>query len=287
MIRSITAAVLLIAAASAQSFEVASVKPAAPGQNPHRVVVNGGPGSHDPGLFTCQNCSLMLLVTLAYDVKNYQVSGPAWLTGERFDIAAKVPAGTRQEQFLQMQQNMLAERFKLELHRENKEGSIFELVAARNGPKLKESAADASEAQLAPAVIGPSGYSTDKDGYPAIPAGKGSQMVVMNGRARVQAEGESMQQLANRLGAQLGRPVANATGLKGRYDYTLSWAMDLPPGHMPPPNPGDAPVAAATEDRGPTLPAALQSQLGLRLESRRGPIETLVIDRIEKVPAEN
>src|SRR6266446_4406926 len=136
------------------TFEVASIKPAPPPTGGMmRVGMSGGPGSPDPGRATFTNMSLKNILMRAYEVKGYQISGPGWLDSERFDIVAKVPQGATKEQFLLMIQNLLAERFKLTLHREKKELPMFALLVGKNGPKLKESVDDPN-ANDAPAAGG-------------------------------------------------------------------------------------------------------------------------------------
>ena len=112
------------------------------------------------------------------------------------------------------------------------------------------------------------------DGFPVLPPGPG--MATMNGRARLQARKETMQRLAGRLANQLGQPVADATGLKGEYDYSLYWVMD-----------STGRDATADVDSGPTLLTAIQDQLGLKLEATKAQIDVLVVDHVEKVPTEN
>lgn len=136
------AAVLAQAAADKLTFEVASVKPAAP-PTPGRmqIMMRGGPGTSDPGQATFSNVTQRMLLAKAYGVQDYQISGPGWLDSERYEIVAKVPKGTTEEQFKVMLQNLLADRFKLTLHHETKDLPRYELVVAKNGPKLKEAAA--------------------------------------------------------------------------------------------------------------------------------------------------
>jgi uncharacterized protein (TIGR03435 family) len=138
------------------------------------------------------------------------------------------------------------------------------------------------------------------DGMPQLPAGMGKNnmmMIVMNGRMRLMASHRSMSALAEMLGNQLGRPVVDATELKANYDFNLDFApdgMNGPMGMMPPPPPqhdggpgGGAPMASASDPGGPSIFTALQEQLGLKLEQRKGPVDLLVIDRLEKAPTEN
>src|SRR5580704_8126676 len=208
------------------SFDVASIKPAPPPANGGRGMImgmSGGPGSKDPGLYRCNNCNLSMLVTQSYNFKYYQLSVPISFENERFNISAKVPDGTTKEQLRLMLQNLLAERFKLAIHRDQKEMQVYDLVVVKGGLKIKEAveepAKDAdADAPLPPLGRGGRGPNVDKDGYPVIPKGcNGCVMVIPGGKARMHMEKETMQGLAEMLSNQQGRPVMDATGLKGKY----------------------------------------------------------------------
>lgn len=319
MVRVIVVLLLTVACCAQQpdsqvTFEVASVKPSAPPEGGRMVMgARGGPGSADPIRFTASNFSLSSLISMAYDLKPYELSAPSWLNGERFDIVAKVPPGATREQFRLMLQNLLAERFKLVIHRETKELPIFELVVGKGGPKFKESA-DQTDTVVQPGALpppppsgGPMQMKMGKDGFPEMPAGR-TMMMMMPGRARMTAYKETMQWLATRLSTQAGRPVMDATGLTKKYDFTLEFAPEgsgMGPGGMAPPvgggggggamvmmaqvpGPGGpAAHSAADHESVPTLATALQEQLGLKLESKKGPVSIVVVDKIEKVPTEN
>jgi uncharacterized protein (TIGR03435 family) len=290
MIRTTLVASLLCAsiAGRAQStdarptFDAASVKPAPPpdGRGGRRVGMDGGPGTSEPGRINFENIGLDAMIGKAYEVKYYQISGPAWFESARFNIIATVPQGTTQEQFRLMLQNLLADRFKLALHKESREMSIYSLTVARNGPKLKKATPnpppDANDAADGAPIGGGGKLATDADGYPALRPGM--TMAVMSTpagpRARL-ANKEHMEWLAGMLSSQLGRPVIDATGLTGEYDISLSWVPQRPD-------------SVATDDpSGPDLIAALQQQLGLKLEPKKGPIEVLVVDHAEKIPTAN
>jgi uncharacterized protein (TIGR03435 family) len=281
----------------------------------------GGPGTSDPGQVTFSNLSQQALVAIAYDVQDYQISGPGWLATERYDIVAKIPKGATKEQFRVMLQNLLAERFHLTLHHETKDLPQFALVVAKNGPKLKAAApppaADAAAPKdgegpggpppgPGPGIGPPPGppppgdggmrMTMGKDGFPKLPPGAGRggvMMMMMNGRARLIGNGQPISRLADALSRQVGRPVTDKTGLAGNYDFTL----DFDPegsiggrGMMPPPPPGgggDSPGANPSEPEFASLFIALQEQLGLKLELKKGPLDLLVIDHSEKVPVEN
>jgi uncharacterized protein (TIGR03435 family) len=299
-------AALAQTAENSPAFEVASVKPAAPiSGNMIRVMMRGGPGTPDPGQITYTNVTVKNVLMNAYGVKGFQISGPGWLDSERYDIVAKLPRGATKAEFMAMLQNLLAERFKLTLHREKKDLPMYALVVGKNGPKLKESVDEAAPKEGGPAD-GPAAtmgkLTMGRDGFPVLPAAAGGRgamaMTMMNGNARMTANGQTMAGLAEMLSGQLDLPVVDMTGLTGKYDYTLYFApeglagMRLPGGLPPPPPPGEAgggmPAASAPDAQSnPNLFTALQEQLGLKLEQRKGPVELLVIDHLEKAPIEN
>ena len=292
-------------------FEVATIKPSPPpGNGPMFFGQTGGPGTSDPGRFTTHNTALSDLIVQAYGVQRYQVVRPDWVNAERFDVTAKLPAGTTKEQFRLMLQSLLADRFGLKVHHEQKEMQEYALTVGKNGPKMKESAVtpetEPDKAKLPPPPPGPPKIGAD--GFPVLPAGR-PMMVMMNGNARMQMYGETMEQLANRLSGQLGKPVTDETGLKGKYDYALTYSVDAAlaggPGLPPPPpgalgggpaggaviagGPGGGPPGAGGADRvtAPTLTEAVQQQLGLKLEQKKGMVDIVVVDHIEKTPTEN
>jgi len=262
---------VLVLAAYAQTaqFEVASVKPAlppAPGRNA-AVAVRGGPGSIDPALARFDNIDLFSLVTMAYGIGRYQLFGPEWLSTARFDISARVPLGATRDQYRLMLQDLLAKRFKLALHHETREIPIYEMTIAKNGPKLKESPVDPDESD--PGLQPPPRWSSP-------PPGAG------NVGGSMQSTKQPMEWLIAMLSGMLGRPVTDATGLKGKYDIHLRWGgfgLNAP---VAPDNPD---VGAAESE--PPLVQAVQEQLGLKLTPKKAPFDVLVIDHIERVPAED
>ena len=269
------------------SFEVASIKPAPPREPnmPMRVGCQGGPGTNDPGRWACENISVGNLISMAFEVRHYELLG---LTdpfgGDRYQISAKVPEGTTKEQFRQMQQHLLAERFGLKFHREQKEMTGYELTVAKNGPKLTESGPETPPPDVPntpPAAL--PRLTMGKDGYPDLPPGRSGSMM-MNGMATHRAYRSTMAQLASMLSGQVGRPVSDATGLTGKYDYTLKWTTRSGPA---PPPPGAEGPAPAPEFAGPTIFTAIQEQLGLKLESKKVMVELFVVDHVSKSPTEN
>jgi uncharacterized protein (TIGR03435 family) len=230
-----------------------------------RVRMTGGPGTRDPGRFVTENFTLYNVILAAYRIERYQLPAPDSVRTTRVDITAKVPEGATRGQFPIMLQNLLAARFKLALHREKKEMTVYELTVRGDHPKLKESV---GEPDPAPRL--------DKDGLPII------SLMIRNGRTQLDVTHESMDQLADTLSGQVEGQVSDATGLKGRYDITLNWARD-------PVRPvaAEEPAGATGDNSGPNLFAALEQQLGLKLVQKKGLVEVLVIDHMEKTPVEN
>jgi len=257
------------------AFEVASVKrsgPIKPGifLGPAR----GGPGTADPGQITWSYATLKGMLMLAYDVKNYQVSGPAWLDTERYDVTAKVGEGATKAQVRLMWQNLLAERFSVALHHESKELQVEELVIAKGGSKLKESEVD-------PAAPPPEGPPSMKNGELAGP-GFVTRIFPDGPRALTIAKAQPVSQLTIMLTNQLHRPVLDKTGLTGKYDFSIEYAPNLNGAALP-----AAGQPAPPSDPAPDLASAVQQQLGLKLVASKATIDVLVIDKAERVPTEN
>ena len=194
----------------------------------------------------------------AYDVREYSFSGPDWLGTLRFDINAKFPPSDsaqepkeRQVARRLMMQNLLAERFKLTAHRETKMLSGYALVAGKKGPRLTPS--------------------ERKDGTS-----------ISTGNSRLDGYGMSMANLANTLANQLRGPVADMTGLDGKYDIKLEWSLDDAKAGG-----GDGGDGKSAPDLRPSIFTALQETLGLKLETRKIPVEILVVDHVERTPTEN
>ena len=131
---------LMIPAAFAQSFEVASIRPAGPIRDGEYAGQRGGPGTNDPELYTCGNCDLFTLTQCAYDLAHFRIVAPDWMHQTRFEIRARVPQGATREQMRQMLQNLLAARFRLAAHRDHKEMPMYRMVVAHGGIKMTASA---------------------------------------------------------------------------------------------------------------------------------------------------
>ena len=278
------------------TFEVASMKPSPPLGSVNHSGCIGGPGSSDPGRITCENMDLRTLVMRAFNLKAYQVSGPGWITSVTYQITASVPPNATKEQVMAMWQNLLSERLKLTVHRETRELPIYALVIAKNGPKLVEAiddpAAPAGVTNNGSASSSGSAAGASMGNAGAGAAGGGSGGGASSRRGRLTGARMPISQLVMGLTFHLDRPVIDMTGLTGRYKISLEWqdenlngyhaASSGGPGEAPAPVSGmpEAPVAA-------TIFAAVQEQLGLKLDARKGPIDMLVIDHAEKTPIEN
>jgi uncharacterized protein (TIGR03435 family) len=260
----VTTWICRVPAADGQSFEVASVKLATAGES---LSCSGGPGTADPGLWRCSNMPLGL---------------------GRFDFILRVPAGTTNDQFDRMLQNLLKERFKLLFHYQQKEMPIYKLTVAANGPKMKQSPSDAPRESEPWWVSSGSTTGIDKDGYPVFSEGANG-LANSAGHCRWTASNVSTADIAKTLSDQSNRPVVDATGLKGTYDVDLKWVTDL---DFTLSERGKAEIREMAGELpdgggGPTLVRAVQEQLGLRLNSTRGPGEIVVVDHVENVPSEN
>jgi uncharacterized protein (TIGR03435 family) len=287
------------------AFEVASIKPSPPleGGILLRAGCNGGPGTSSPGLVTCINMSVRNLVMNAYGLRMYQI--PEDMPGgfTMYDISASVPEGATRDQVKLMLRNLLAERFGLQCHHEKKEMQIYSLVVAKGGLKIKESEpepppplpAGRSDQTVPPSQPGPPASATkparDVDGFPIRPKIRGTAYVdIVDGRARVKATAVPISQLVIILEPQLVWPIFDDTGLTGKYDMMLTFA---PEGMLTPRRPTQsesvesATPMAADPGAAPSIFSALQDQLGLKLEQKKGAVDVLVIDHLEKAPVEN
>jgi uncharacterized protein (TIGR03435 family) len=300
--------------AAAPAFEVASIKPAVP-PNPADVMA----GKLHVGMKTdgarvdIGFLSLADLIRLAYNIKPYQLTGPDWMNGPRFDILAKMPEGSSQDQVPAMLQALLAERFKLAVHRDSKEHSVYALVLAKGGLKLKESAPDAdakpAEAAAAPGEnpapqfqISGNTITVRGTGSGSIGGGLGATTKISmgGGSVHMEATGVTMAKFADLLSGLVDRPVVDETDLKGKYDMALDLSMEdlrntaraagfgmmMGGGRGGGRGPGAGPAEAASDPSGSAIWTTIQS-FGLKLDSRKEPLETIVVDHLEKAPTEN
>jgi len=238
-------ALLISSAALGQepAFEVASVKvnKTGGGMMPFANI------QANPGSLTMRGASFKAVVAWAYDVREFQVTGPDWIESARFDILAKAAGAAPAERMRLMLRTLLVERFDLAVHKERKEQAVWVLTVGKNGltPAVKESADDGDLA------IQPNPSKMEI----TVKRGSASQMVEI-------------------LAKVLREPVVDETGLNGKYDLTVNISKYMPDG-------SSAPDIAALAVR------AIQAEMGLTLEHRRTPMDYVVVDRAVKEPVEN
>ena len=261
-------------------FEVASVKPWTPSpQSPMLSSGVPGPRNTDPGRFRAR-LQMLQLVVMAYDLPLYRLSDPDDRLMIRVEIEAKMPPGTTREQFNVMLQNLLADRMGLKVHWTTKDIDTYVLTVAKGGPKLKPAAPDSPQGAgndgcgAANCKVGP-------DGFPVPPPGNGVWYGMAAGaKIGFRGHNETLAEMARSIGTRsLDGPVTDATGLTGRYDYTIFWSAPATTAALGI-NPG-------TEPDGPSIFDAIQEQLGLKFEKKKLPAQVLVIDHVEKKPTEN
>ena len=266
--------------ANATVYEVASIKPNKSDNGLFKMMFeqNG---------FSATSVTMLMLIRTAYGVNDNQIFGaPSWLNSEKYDIEARMDSAVadrlrklsedqRNVERRRMLQALLADRFKLTLHRETKQLGGYVLVIAKNGPKLKEAKPG----------------DTYPNGFQGADGGSGAGWFKLGrfhgGRGELLGQGLPMAKLVRLLSENiLNRSVLDNTGLTGSYDFTLQWSIaDESQGPMFKEAGDDQQGTGGTtppESSGPSLFAAIQEQLGLKLESQKGPGQVLVIDHVEK-----
>ncbi len=229
-------AIAVVAHAQMLTFDVASIKPNLSGSH------SSGAGTDPGGKFSASNLTLRELIAYAYLIRDFQVTrGPGLLDSDRYDIQAKAntPKEMTRQEVAPYLQSLLAERFQLKLHRETKEGSVYQLMIAKGGPKLK--------------------LHVGTGGMTGISGSSGA------GVASIEGSKVSMDRLADHLAGKADRPVIDKTGLTGEYDLRLEWSTEQ-----------------NGVSSGPSIFTALQEQLGLKVESAKGPVEIIVVDSAER-----
>jgi len=260
-------------AAAGPRFEVASIKPAA--RDARGTFMRTEPS----GRVNITNMPLKEMIVLAWRIQPFQISGgPGWIDSARYDISAKPEDGAKRSDVPLMLQALLADRFQLTIHRETKESSIYALVVANKDGKLGPKLTESKEGGCTP--MDPTKPPPPPDPGKPPTLGCGGMMM---GRGAVTAARIPIADLTPMLSRFLGRTVVDKTGLRGNFDLSLEWTPDesqalqfQPDGPRPPPS----------DTAGPTIFTALQEQLGLKLESQKGPVEMFIIDRVER-PSEN
>ena len=275
------------AAAGANSpvmeYEVASIKVAnRTGADRYRVGVVPSPDG-----LTASNVTLQILIVIAYGVQNNQVIGAGdFLSSEHYDIDAKMSEATadalkkmtaeeRTAARQKMMQALLADRFKLAIHRETKELPVYSLVVAKNGPKMKEIAAAGAD-PYAPGAAGPGRGASGAPGI-SVSGGRGGTMSMTGKSMPISA-------LIHSISTSLDRPVIDKTGLTGYYDFSLEWMREdaAQSAGASGAAGGGQPTSGPPEAEGQSIFSAVQEQLGLKLEAGKGPVEVIVVDKSEK-----
>jgi uncharacterized protein (TIGR03435 family) len=290
------------------TFDVASVKTVKLASHP--VFGNrGGPGTSDPNRIHLCCVGMFSLLMRAYDVEIDQIIGPSWIMENMgpnlYQIDATTPAGTTKTQYQLMMQRLLMERFHLEMHRETRSFPGYELVVAKDGPTLKESASSPN------AVVADDMPQTPKrrtDGSVVLPPEPQMLMSLGRGMIRVQAQekpiGDLVKGMGRLIALSLGEDandfaskkprVIDKTGLTGKYDFTIEFSCEGCRGlgaNMAMANGAADSSPAADATFGSDLPnilVALEKQIGLKLVKTKAiPLDVIVVDHVEKVPTGN
>jgi len=305
-------------------FDVASIRPSAPlDMAKLQADMQAGKmpnfGMHINGLRAEFNyLTLKDLISGAYKVKALQITGPDWLGSQHFDIAARMPEGSSKDDAPKMLQALLEDRFKVAIHRETQEHTVLALVVGKGGPKMKESPGDAPpldpDAPLKPGEMqmdtpdGPARMTIDmKNGGATINMGtKGvvtysmnSQSMTMHitsSKTTMAALADTLTAMMTQMGGGSGRQVLDMTGLKGNYEVSMDFSLaDMvaaaraqqgAAGVGGTAGASAAPEASDPSGGGSTVSDSVQ-KLGLKLESRKAPVEQLIVDHAEKTPTEN
>jgi uncharacterized protein (TIGR03435 family) len=237
-----TAALALAQSVPPPTFEVASVRRAQGGNPPGDIPRNMDPS---PGHFAMHNVPLRFALEWAYDLKDFEISGPDWIVSEeRYDIVAKASGPVPESQIRLMLQALLTERFQMKTHRETKETPAYVLLPGKGSPKVKEA---------------------EPGGTPSLAGGPGGATF----------HNQPISRFTFMLTRRMAKPVLDQTGLKGLYDFTIDLS-------------GLGFNGRESEDpNAPSIFSTVQRDLGLRLESRKEPIQILVVDSANKVPTGN
>jgi uncharacterized protein (TIGR03435 family) len=256
---------VLAVSAFGQNFEVASVKgmPPQPLDRPlPGPPFQGGPGTSDPERLVIRS-TLRLLVSRAFGVEAFRISGPASMDSAMYEVIAKVPGGATAEQVNLMLQHLLADRLELKVHHETRTLQVYILTVDKKGLKLKPS--DDKETKPPVTRIVP-----DSEGFLPVPAGMGVVALPRDGHMRISGSHATIAQMSPFL--QLDRPMLDQTGLTEKYDFHLDFASAS---------------ATADSDPAPPLYSALRDQMGLSLREDKVPLDVVVIDSADREPLPN
>lgn len=280
-------------AQSRPAFEVASIKANTQAQAERNIAIFPG------GRLSVQNTSLRVLMQRAHRVRPFQIlGGPGWINSENWDIEARAEGSASQQQVLLMLQALIEERFNLKSHRETRELPIYELVIAKSGLKLPQSREGSCIVANPNAPAGaPGAPPPQRQGPPGPPRPPGQSapgqpfvgpcgvITAGGGPAGFRMDGGkvTIAQVTQILTNMLDRSIVDKTGFTETFDVHLEFSFDEAlAGLAADPNR----PAFATNPTNPSIFTALEEQLGLKLESARGPVEVIVIDGVER-PTEN
>lgn len=257
------------------TFEAASVKP------------NTGPSSGNgtvrllPGRVRAENALVRFLIQNAYGVKPFEIAGgPSWIDRERYDVEAEAAGDPGDRVILRMLQSLLEQRFHLQVHHQTREAPVYILHAAKGGLKVtapKDGDCVTTGQDQPPVAPGP-GLTG------AQPCGRLMVRIKMP-NAQMTGAQVQMADVARVLANLLWRPVLDRTGYSGKFNLTVEFAADHAIGLLSGPYRPDAAPPAPLEPGGVSVFTALQEEAGLKLEAGKGPVDVLVIDRIEKPSA--
>jgi uncharacterized protein (TIGR03435 family) len=266
-------------------FEVATIRPSAP--SPEATVTAGERMVGDQVRWV--SLTLKNFIATAYRMKPYQISGPDWIFSDRFDIAATIPAGVSTTQMPEMLQRLIEDRFQLKMHREKKDFPVYALEIAKGGLKMQPNPSDPDAAKADANTPASTNINGSAQGI-AIDFGRGSSYTFANNR--FEARKLTMPNVVRALELYTDRPVVDMTGLTGTYDFTLEvTAEDY-----------QAMLIRAAVSAGVTLPpqalrlldgASIPSlfdsvqKIGLKLDARKAPLDTIVVDDARKTPTDN
>jgi uncharacterized protein (TIGR03435 family) len=257
------ATVVLGSGQTGPRFDVASVKSSTPQSQRGS---DGGPGSKDPSRYIFNAATLQDLITIAYDLAfSEQIASKTPVDRDTYDVAVKLPEGTSKADFRLMMQNLLAERFRLKLHKESRDFPTWNLVAGKGGPKLQEWNGNSKPT---------------RDGFPELPTGHPGISASYTSRGpftvvRVSARQSPLSDLARFLPTGDNRKVVDKTGVAGKYDFELEYSLE------------HSAAGGADPPDAPNVFNAVQQQLGLQLIDRKTPFDVLVIEAFERKPTEN
>ena len=256
------------------SFEAASVKPSE-AKNPG-MGIRRQPG----GRFNTFNTPVKLMITFAYQIQDYQlVGGPGWISSDRFDIVAKFPGdppaivpGSGADHMMLAMRTLLAERFKLVVHKETRQLDKYALTLVKPGqpgPAMKPANAE---------DCSPAAFAARRGGPPPAPGTPFPVCGIQQGPGRIRFGGYPLSLFASGISNRLGRATEDQTGLTGNWNFEVTFAAEVPPpGALPP---GVEPPAV--DPNAPDLFTAIREQLGIKIDSTKGPVEVLVIDSVSQ-----